>query len=285
MKIKKAEVKEKKFQKIEDVLIGADPEFFIRDIKTKELYPSIGLIGGTKRNPRLISDEGHGLQEDNVAVELTFPPVKTAEDLINSIKFGINYVKGELAPSYEPVIQASGIFKEEYLQSDEAKAFGCSPEFDVYTNAINEIKCNNPLLRVCGGHVHCGYKNPNPEISQELIKYLDIYLGIPSILMDKDVDRKKLYGKAGSHRLTSYGFEYRTLSNFWLKSNELMLWMFNNTMLAIEKYNEKAPIYVDEKTVISTINNQKRDYAHSICEDLFIPVLSDKIKHTELCAV
>ena len=38
-----------------------------------------------------------------------------------------------------------------------------------------------------------------------MVKLLDIFLGIPSVIIDPDKKRRKLYGKAGAFRLTKYG--------------------------------------------------------------------------------
>ena len=54
-------------------------------------------------------------------------------------------------------------------------------------------------------HIHIGYDNNNIDASLRLVKYLDLYLGVPSVLKDKDKRRRSLYGKAGCFRLTSYG--------------------------------------------------------------------------------
>jgi len=58
--------------KIENITIGGDPEFFLKNKNTGEFIPAIGLIGGTKKEPIDISPEGktgYALQEDGVAGE------------------------------------------------------------------------------------------------------------------------------------------------------------------------------------------------------------------------
>jgi len=58
---------------------------------------------------------------------------------------------------------------------------------------------------------------------------MDLYLGVPSVLMDKGELRKQLYGKAGAYRMKPYGVEYRTLSNFWIFSDTTIGWVWDNT--------------------------------------------------------
>ncbi len=98
----------------------------------------------------------------------------------------------------------------------------------------------------------------------QLVKQLDYFLGIPSLLLDKDEERRHLYGKAGAFRPKPYGVEYRVLSNFWLKSPELMRWVYNTTHLAISelmKGNELARHYPQEAKMC--INNPK-DYYYGL---------------------
>lgn len=54
-------------------------------------------------------------------------------------------------------------------------------------------------------HIHIGYDNPTIDFSKLLIRYMDMYLGVPSVLIDTDVNRRKYYGNAGSFRLCAYG--------------------------------------------------------------------------------
>jgi hypothetical protein len=67
---------------------------------------------------------------------------------------------------------------------------------------------------------------------------LDLFLGSTSVLMDHDptsLARKKLYGGAGNHRwCPAYGVEYRTLSNFWLRSPSMVRLMYNLSELVMK---------------------------------------------------
>jgi hypothetical protein len=85
-------------------------------------------------------------------------------------------------------------------------------------------------LRTLGGHVHIGL--PNPEEGQLVACFADVLLGIPSILLDKDTRRRQMYGKAGAFRPKPYGCEYRVLSNFWLRSEATMRWVYQQAQLA-----------------------------------------------------
>ena len=55
-----------------------------------------------------------------------------------------------------------------------------------------------------------------------MVKLLDIFLGIPSVIIDPDKKRRELYGRAGAFRLTKYGFEYRTLSSYMMSKDSIL---------------------------------------------------------------
>jgi hypothetical protein len=68
----------------------------------------------------------------------------------------------------------------------------------------------------------------------DLTKQMDWFLGAWSVKHDPDVTRRRLYGKAGSCRIKSYGVEYRVLSSFWVLSKALRLEVWNRMVKAVE---------------------------------------------------
>ena len=222
---------------ITNVTIGADPELFLE--KEGEIISAEGLVGGTKENPKKISELGHCVQEDNVMMEFNVPASHTVEEF----KDNINYVKDYLEANAKIQgsklnFSASAELHPRFLDTPQAKLFGCDPDYNVYLKMVNNPPMSeNNTLRTCGGHIHIGYDNPSQENSERIIYAMDIILGLESILIDKDDRRREMYGNAGSFRFKSYGVEYRTLSNFWIANDELIEWAFNNTLRAIELVN------------------------------------------------
>ncbi|GAF96989.1 unnamed protein product, partial [marine sediment metagenome] len=114
------------------------------------------------------------------------------------------------------------------LDCDEARRFACDPDFDPYDISINVMApdASEGTLRSCGGHIHLGNEKVGDDFDMQLevVKTMDIFLGMPSLLLDKDPTsqrRRELYGKAGAHRPKPYGVEYRALGNFWLSHPKL----------------------------------------------------------------
>ena len=81
---------------IKNVLIGADPEMFLYSEQYHKFVPVCGLIGGTKKKPLPITDEGHAVQEDNVMVEYCIPPSVTLEEFLKHINFTKDYINETL---------------------------------------------------------------------------------------------------------------------------------------------------------------------------------------------
>ncbi len=78
---------------------------------------------------------------------------------------------------------------------------------------------------------------------------LDIFMGIPSVLLDNDAtsnQRRSLYGQSGSHRPKDYGVEYRALGNFWVASPAHVALMYELCDLAVSlTLDQKSEDVVD----------------------------------------
>ena len=254
---------------LNNVTIGADPELFLINSKTGKVVSSIGIIPGEKGNPYRSDDmpEGYGLEIDNILAEFNIPPVTTKEGFIEAMTYMKNYIKKFIKAkdsSLDILCKASMMVDEDQLQSSEAKMFGCSVDYNAYTEEPNpkpKGECTN--LRSAGFHIHIGYDNCNVDTSLELIKYLDMYLGIPSVLRDDDTKRRSLYGKAGCFRLTPYGLEYRVLSSYFLSNKITLTWVWNGICKAIKAYNEGYGL-IDPELVQKAINESDKELAEKL---------------------
>lgn len=257
---------------IENITIGADPELFLINNETKEVVSSIGIIPGEKGKPYRSKDmpEGYGLEIDNILAEFNIPPVTTKDNFIEAMTYMKNYIKKFVKtknPNLDILCKASMMVNEDQLQSPEAKLFGCSVDYNAYTEEPNpKPKGERTNLRSAGFHIHIGYKDCNVDTSLLLIKYLDMYLGIPSVLKDNDTKRRSLYGKAGCFRLTPYGLEYRVLSSYFLSTKTTLAWVWRGIFRAIRAYNGEYDL-IDPKLVQKAINNSDKELAKKLVEE------------------
>jgi hypothetical protein len=261
-------------RKTSNVTLGADPECFIINEETGKVVSSIGIIPGEKGNPWRSKDmpKGYGIEIDNILAEFNIPPAKTKEDFVGSMEYMkqylTNFVK-KVNPNYGIRCAASELIDEDQLQSDEARLFGCSVDYNIYTGMPNpKPEGESTNLRSAGFHVHCGYNNPDVEQSLELLQYFDLFLGIPSVIKDTDQRRRTLYGKAGCFRLTEYGFEYRVLSSAMYATPELSGFVYDQCMKAIDAYNQGEIEFTEEfkDKIQTTINSGDSERAKEIVE-------------------
>ena len=254
---------------LHNITIGSDPELFIINTKTDKVVSAIPFIPGVKGNPWRGDDmpEGFGLETDNILAEFNIPPTRNKDEFISAILYMQNYID-KFVKNIDPDLGikciASQIVPESELQSKQAKQFGCDVDYNVYTKKANpKPKGNKTNIRSCGFHIHFGYDNPNIDTSLSLIKYFDTYIGIPSILIDKDTNRRTLYGKAGCFRLTKYGFEYRTLSSTMMSSKENLEFVWKQIWNAVHAYEYDFEI-PNDKSIQTVINNNDIELAEKL---------------------
>lgn len=261
--------KKKQSLKLGNITIGADIEVFLQDINTKEIVSAEGIIKGTKEEPHQFKDGGFATSLDNVMAEFNIAPAKSSKEFNMNILEALDYIKSVIPANLTTLPLPSARIDGKWLQTPNALLFGCEPDYNAWEGGVVNQKPNCmtiPSLRSCGGHVHIGYKDPNNLHTMELIRAMDIFIGLPSIIQEPDNERKQLYGKAGAFRFKPYGGEYRTVSNYYLQSNNLTEWVFNSTMEAIEFVNKDMPINEEEAMGIqAAINHNDRKLAETLC--------------------
>jgi len=233
--------------------IGADVEIFLRDKNTGHPVPAIGLIGGTKHEPKPVLELGDGfcVQEDNVMLEYNIPPAKTKEEFVSNVMTMNSYLDELLAKKgLIADICSSMTFSKKQLSHPQAQEMGCEPDWDVWTRTINPSPKENPLIkttRTSGGHIHISFTvdgKPMEEIflKEPVVKALDLTIGMLALDFDQDPLRRQLYGKPGAFRNRPGGIEYRCPSNFWTKSPQMIAWAYTGVKQAlylVSNYQQK----------------------------------------------
>lgn len=247
---------------------GADPEIFLKDPAGKHIS-AIGYIMADKWNPLQIPDmpKGFTLQEDNVSLEYGIPPAASAEEFIYHIKAVMEKSK-EWVPGLQFSNLSCVVFPEDQMEHPLAHIFGCEPDYCAWTGKDNpKPQPPHPFMRSAGGHVHIETK----EDPWQVVKAVDLYLGVPSVLMDKGEERKQLYGKAGACRIKPYGPEYRTLSNFWIFEDRLVQWVWDNVGRALENVTYDFDSIGDE--VQHCINSNDKALARMLVDKYQLEVV------------
>jgi len=243
--------------------IGADPEVFVGDLESPRSI--IGLIGGTKEEPKELAELGKGfaVQEDNVALEFNIPASPTKDTFVSNIGLAMRFLQTTLIDRGLVFRKESAIsFPDNELLHPNALRFGCDPDYNAWTMKRNHPpRAEDKNLRSCGGHVHIGIDGVDDDFKFKLVRACDLYHGVGSVLMDDGVLRKKLYGKAGACRIKKYGVEYRTLSNFWVFDDALTGWVYDNTKAALDAVTSGLPFEEDADLIQAAINNNDKGIA------------------------
>lgn len=250
--------------------LGADPEIFL--LHKNQPKAVCGLIGADKWNPLQVEGmaKGFTFQEDNVALEFGVPPAATAEEFVSHIQA----VQEEFLKRYQGLTFSNLsciVFPAKEMKHPGASIFGCEPDFNAWTGKENK-KPKPPVknMRSAGGHIHV----ETSLDKRHVIQAMDLYLTIPSLLMDKGEERRKLYGKAGAYRPKSYGVEHRVLSNFWILDKKYIEWVWRNTeraLTAVENgwnLDETYCVYIQD-----TINSGSHDEAAHIIKQADLEVV------------
>jgi hypothetical protein len=268
---------------------GADPEFMLVDPNGKYIS-AIGVIPGTKAKKVDLGNSSFAFY-DNVLVEVNIKPSSSRDDTIRNFRDCFKRLS-KLTGKNRLVVQASQVYPASECLHEDAREFSCKPEWCLYvTNSYNQlrklkpIRCPRNNFRSAGGHVHVGSplacKLGKPL---QTLKMLDLFLGGVSVLIDHDptsLARKKLYGGAGNHRpCPKYGIEYRTLSNFWISSPELVMVIYDLTNLAMKLVNRADEIWdqIDPAGLRDYINKSDKT---AILKKIF-PIISAEMSRSLL---
>lgn len=260
-----------------NILVGCDPEVFVK--KNGQFVSAYGLIKGDKKNPQMVNLGA--VQVDGMALEFNINPAASESEFCINIQEVFNTLCS-MVPGYEVVATPVAHFTEDYMkmQPKEALELGCDPDYNGWTGMVNIKPNGNIPMRTAAGHIHIGWTNgADPEnynhqqACNTVAKDMDFWLGLPSIVYDKDTERRKMYGKGGACRYKPYGVEYRTLSNAWLATQERMKLVYNNTIRGVQRLIDgEQPLADKYGDIQSVINNSNINEALKICKQEGIEV-------------
>lgn len=273
------------------VLIGADPEIFVRNPNSGQFVSAHNMINGTKKRPFKVFDGA--VQVDGTALEINIDPAETSEQFVERTQHVLEQLRTMVDPGYEFAFTPVAEFSEDYFSSlpMKAKLLGCDPDFNAYTLDANMPPPMERPMRTGAGHIHIGWADNIADFTgmahfedcAAVAKQMDYYIGMWSLLWDPDNRRRSMYGRAGAFRPKPYGVEYRVPSNAWLTSPELMAWVFNAAKKGFEDLaNGKSPINnwgnVAEN-VINTNDAGWRAWAPGLMEEMGLELPENLVKN------
>ena len=284
---------------------GYDPEQHLFDNEQGRIVSSILVLRQDKMDPIELGD-GIRMYSDNMLCECAAPPCRSTEEATNQLRTVFGRMKERLGPRYRLEAKAAHVYDEDQIVKVENPriihpetgkphvmdpfAFGCDPNYDVYTTSERKVTPPNTGLRTGSFHIHIGDADMATREDSPLdgyrnkalaIRMMDIFVGCASVVMDKDDTthiRKALYGKAGEFRQTSYGIEYRVLGNWFLRCPQATKAILDMAEHAMEVLRDGLAMdYVrslSSETIQYAINNNNIPVAKTV---LFSAGLPDRL--------
>lgn len=253
-------------------MMGCDPEFFFtkrgRVIGSEKVIDIKKGLAVTGKASRYMGGSRSKFICDGIQVELN-PVPETCRALLGAelgecfktLKKKLDTLN-EIKTSFATTIKVSK--REMASLSEKSKILGCTPSYTTSKEPLDAIPNGRDYpIRSGGGHIHLGDHEGNLTKAfadpERLVHLLDIIVGNTCVLIDRDegnIERRKVYGRAGEYRLPKYGLEYRTLSNFWLKSYPLTSFVMSLARLAVSiaQYSEKGNDWAAE--LLATVDIQ-----------------------------
>lgn len=263
-----------------DFSIGCDPELMLVD-RDGNLKSAIPFIKGTKEQPIQFEDGSGMVSHDNVMLEYGTKPAATEDEFVEVNRKVLHNIVAMLPKGIIMVVRASADFPAAELQDEEARKFGCDPDFDPYEFEMNSISPGAETLpfRTCGGHIHIGNKKVADDIDIicDVAKGFDAFLTIPMSLVSKDPTapkRRQLYGKAGAHRPKPYGVEYRAIDNYWVGSPQLCRLVYKLSRDGLSAILDGHLRGIDEKHLKSVVNKGDIKAGAVLLNDFVRPLLA-----------
>jgi hypothetical protein len=276
---------------MEKLIMGSDPELFIKSRRTKKFVSALKVLKDSNKYNPIYTKSGEKLYPDGLAIEGTVKPADSKDKFVESISNFINDSRHILGKSFTVSNKASHVFQNKDFAHPESRILGCNSALDVFRREeIRPIPGSEMKnLRTCGGHLHfssTGEILKDFANTEKFIKILNLIVATSLNVVDNDEtspERKELYGTAGEFRVTEYGCEMRTPSNYWLGNKELTELVYDLCQFSFEVLqNGQFDEYmnkIDTERLINSINKFDREDCLAILEEINLPAhLLEKIK-------
>lgn len=250
--------------------IGSDPEVFVRDVRNT-LIPAANLIPNGKGSP-MCGPGGCAIHWDNVLAELNPAPATNEQEFVQNTRECLDFLHSIIGQEHGVDYSISRELQGDTLRHPSAWEMGCDPDFDAWGIEQYKKPKHSEIgpFRHAGGHLHFSLQQSgDKDLRLGFIRALDLCLGIPSVLEEEPNCRRPAYGRAGRYRPTEYGIEYRTPSNFWLRSQGFQasaIWaMVDRARAMVEKH--EGAILEAGTDIRNAINNADKKLARRLVSD------------------
>ncbi len=262
-------------EKVGNYMVGSDVEFFLQEIASNEIVSAEGIIKGTKKEPFKFDKDNdfYATSLDNVMAEGNIAPAVTPYEFWKNVEKLRAYIDSTIPNTLKTVAIPAARLDPKYLQTENAQVFGCDPSLNCWTGEEVRPEPSGDNLRSAGFHIHVGYDEPSAETNQELARAMDLFLGVPSILIEPKNERKAVgYGLSGNYRHQKHGMEYRSLSSYFSSEQKLIEWCFRNTAKAVQFVNDdRVKEIADVGDLIQRIiNKEDAGAAEHFCKEFAI---------------
>lgn len=252
----------------EDVTIGFDPEFLLKDNILNKHVSGLSYEFGPKGEGKEICP-GCTVENDMVTVELVLPPVELlggTKPMWDTFKTVKDLVEASMPSHIGLDCCSSAEYSDDELADERAMTGGCSTDFNAWNDGLpNEKPKFFTKNRCAGAHIHMGYANMNYEMMLNLTKMADLFISVPLVLVQTNIERRKMYGAAGAFRCQEGRVEFRSPSNCYWQNEESLSWVFRQLERIVDTYNNDSEIMQkinnSSELIINAINNDDKTLA------------------------
>lgn len=236
------------------ILLGTDPEVFLKSKSTGKFVSAHGMFPGTKHEPVPLGNCGF-MQVDGHALEFNTQPAANEDEFVyfvqstfNLLKEEVSKVNDDLEIALEPVAE----FDFSYFDKlpEESKVLGCDPDFSgLDGHQLDAPAISGKPIRTSSGHIHIGWTLGADAFDEDEFKNrLAIANRVTPHLLtaskawenSSSVVRREYYGREMAFRPKHYGIELRALDCLWLKSEETIRKVYRTT---VDAFTSEFPEY------------------------------------------
>lgn len=248
----------------ESMLVGADPEIFVRS--DKELLPAFAFLPhrDSEHAARRFYAQSGRVYWDGFQGEFSFSGgqhclqefTTSIQNALYDMRIDARKVRENARFTLENAVKIP--LRTLAAADDIHTALGCMPS----TNAYGKfgIMVDHPerlRVRFSGGHIHLSPTRAFDHAS--LVQLMDAILGVWGVCVARNLDspiRRKYYGLAGEYRSPKHGLEYRVLSNFWLAHPALTMLTFEIARLVVRLHLDGRKMWIADALEVQRVINK-----------------------------